>query len=117
MENRSDDNHSVGLHSCKSKAPVFGSLDPRFADESLIADSGRLNYPPFMSLSFAPSVILPDSTTPVDLDPGALDVIRPCLEALPAAQHALAALCSSWVPGRIAFVHASPMPHVHRTLR
>src|SRR5205823_3748357 len=32
----------------------------------------------FMSLSFAPSVILPDSTTPVVLDPGALDVIRPC---------------------------------------
>src|SRR5882724_13639302 len=33
---------------------------------------------PFMSLGFAPSVILPDGTTPVALDPGALDVIRPC---------------------------------------
>src|SRR6266850_1367081 len=72
---------------------------------------------PFMSPSFSPSVILPDGTTPVALDPGALDVIRPRLRSSPPAQHALAALCSSWVPGRVAFVHASPMPHVHRTLR
>src|SRR2546425_11256785 len=72
---------------------------------------------PFMSLSFAPSVILPDSTTPVALDPGALDVSRPCSGSSTPAQHALAALCSSWVPGRVAFVHASPMPHVHTTLR
>jgi hypothetical protein len=59
----------------------------------------------------------PDGTTPVALDPGALDVIRPCSGSFTPAQHALAALCSSWVPGRVALVHASPMPHVHRTLR
>ena len=70
-----------------------------------------------MSLSFASSVILPDGTTPVALDPGALAVIRPCSGSSTLAQHALAALYSSWVPGRVAFVHASPMPHVHRTLR
>src|SRR5947207_15821818 len=72
---------------------------------------------PFMSLSFAPDAILPDSTTSVALDPGALDVSRPCSGSSAPAQHALAALYSSWVPGRVAFVHASPMPHVHRTLR
>src|SRR5437762_14339706 len=72
---------------------------------------------PFMSLRFAPSVSLPDGTTPVALDPGALAVIRPCSGSSTLAQHALAAPCSSWVPGRVAFVHASPMPHVHRTLR
>src|SRR5207244_11279418 len=72
---------------------------------------------PLMSLSFAPSVILPDGTTPVALDPAALSVIRPCSVSSTLAQHAVAALCSSWVPGRVAFVHASPMPHVHRTLR